>query len=350
MSKSLFEFKPQKILVCQLRQIGDVLLATPAVKLLAQKYPKAQIYFYTEKNCAPLLAYNPYLKQIITLDKTKLKNLWQEIKFYHSVAQKDFDLIIDFQQLPRIKWVVGLAKSKVKLSYTPPWYNRLLYTHYVQSYPGYAAYSKASILRLLGIKPQIIPPQIYLQAQELTWAQEYAHNHNLGNFFLTMDPTHRRPTRCWPANYYAQLGKIISQHYPHLKILLLYGPGEKKEVLSIYQQAPQVFILPEQMLSLRQMAALISLAKLHLGNCSAPRHIAVAVNTPSFVILGATSSAWTYPHPDHQDVSLGLSCQPCNQNQCPHLSCLTQLTPDKVWEKLKPKLNNIILQTNSQLC
>jgi len=342
MSKSLSKFKPKKILICQLRQIGDVLLATPAVKLLAQKFPKAQIYFYTEKKCAPLLAYNPYLKQVITLDKTKLKNLWQEIKFYRSVAQKNFDLIVDFQQLPRIKWVLGLSKSQVKLTYTPPWYNRLLYTHYTHSYPGYAAYSKASILRLLGIKPQMTAPQIYLQAQELAWAKQYAQDHNLGNFFLTMDPTHRRKTRCWPAKYYAQLGQIICQHYSGLKILLLYGPGEQEVVRSIYQQAPQVFVLPERVLSLRQMAALISLAKLHLGNCSAPRHIAVAVNTPSFIILGATSSAWTYPHPDHQDVSLGLACQPCNQNQCQHLSCLLQLTPDKVWTKLGLHLKQIL--------
>ncbi|MDR2604424.1 MAG: hypothetical protein LBC55_03610 [Desulfovibrio sp.] len=40
----------RRVLVCQLRQIGDVLLATPAAELLARHYPQAEIHMFTEKN------------------------------------------------------------------------------------------------------------------------------------------------------------------------------------------------------------------------------------------------------------------------------------------------------------
>lgn len=336
-------FSPQKILVCQLRQIGDVLLTTPAIELLAKKYPHAQIYFYTEKKCAPLLENHPKITQIIILDKNKLKNVYQDFKFYLQVAKKNFDLIIDFQQLPRSRFISLFSKAKVKLTFTPPWYNRFFYTHFINSLPGYAAYSKLSILRLLNIEPQIIKPKLYLTNQEIEWADNFLRQNNFNpeNILITLDPTHRRITRRWPADYYLELSKYIYKKIPQSKILLLYGPGEKKLVQKIYQQYPEVFIFPSKLLSLREMAALIHKAKLHIGNCSAPRHIAVAVDTPSFVILGATSKAWTFPQGNHFDISLGIECQPCNQNECKHLTCLKKLTPAKVWQNLEKILTKL---------
>ncbi|SDN96681.1 heptosyltransferase-2 [Desulfonauticus submarinus] len=346
-NSSLQNFSPQKILICQLRQIGDVLLATPAIKLLAQKFPQAKIYFYTEKKCAPLLENNPYLYKIISLDRKQLKNFLTELKFYRQIAKQNFDLIVDFQQLPRIRWVIFFSKAKIKLTYTPPWYNKILYSQWVNSLPGYAAYCKLSILRALDIDPQIIPPQVYLRENEILSAQNYLKKLKVkpDNLFLTFDPTHRRKTRCWPSSHYIQLGQLIKKHHPQTKILLLYGPKERNFVEPIYKSDKNLFILPDKVLSLREMAAIISLAKMHIGNCSAPRHIAVAVNTPSFTILGATSSAWTYPKGYHYDIKLGLKCQPCNKNHCEHINCLVNLSPQTVWNALQPKLDALILPT-----
>ena len=39
---------PRKILVCQLNQIGDVLLMTPSLELLARRFPDAEIHVVTE--------------------------------------------------------------------------------------------------------------------------------------------------------------------------------------------------------------------------------------------------------------------------------------------------------------
>ena len=55
MAVDLATFSPKRILVCQLRQIGDVVLATPSIELLKRRYPDAEIHLLTEKKCAPLL-------------------------------------------------------------------------------------------------------------------------------------------------------------------------------------------------------------------------------------------------------------------------------------------------------
>lgn len=54
----------RRILVCQLRQIGDVLLTTPSLELLARRYPGAEIHVFTEKKCLPMLQGNPHVHTI----------------------------------------------------------------------------------------------------------------------------------------------------------------------------------------------------------------------------------------------------------------------------------------------
>lgn len=65
----LTTFSPRKILICQLRQIGDVILMTPLLELLKKRYPRSEIHVLTEKKCAPVLEHNPYLDRVWPVDK-----------------------------------------------------------------------------------------------------------------------------------------------------------------------------------------------------------------------------------------------------------------------------------------
>ncbi len=337
MNRPFTDLAPKNILVCQLRQIGDVLLATPAVELLHKAYPQARIHFLTEKKCAPVLENNPHLHKVWEIDKKALSHLGKELLFYRRVASQDFDLVVDFQQLPRCRWVVGFSRAHVRLSYTPPWYTRWLYNLTATPKDGYSAMAKASVLAPLGIGWNGERPRLYLSDAEKTWASDYLHaaGYTPGNDpLVTVDPTHRRDTRRWPAAHYAGLMDMVAQQRPGARFFMLYGPGEREDINAIASQvkARHNLIIPEEVISLRQMAAIINAADLHFGNCSSPRHFAVAVDTPTLVVLGSTSQAWTFPAPEHKAIALGLDCQPCNDNSCTpgHMRCLHNLTPDKV--------------------
>ncbi|MDD4952104.1 MAG: glycosyltransferase family 9 protein [Desulfovibrionaceae bacterium] len=332
-------FEPERILLCQLRQIGDVVLLTPAIGMLKARYPKASIHVYTEKKCAPVLENNPDVAGVFEVDKSL--GLWDSLAFYKRVGRAGFDLIIDFQQLPRCRWMLMFSKAKVKLTFEPPWYNRWLYTHWAPHGGPYAAQCKAGVLSALGLEWQGQRPRMYLSGAEAAWADKYLAERGLGpgEVLVTVDPTHRRPTRRWPATHFARVLDLAVEAEPRLRFLLLYGPGERdtaERVLSASAR-PGRMILPQEVVGLRQMAALIQRAGLQFGNCSAPRHFAVALDTPSLTVRGATSDAWTYPGPNHEDVSLGLDCQPCNLNACPlgdPPPCLADLGPEAVLPRL----------------
>ena len=327
--------KVRRILICQLRQIGDVLLTTPSVALLAKRFPEAELHFFTEKKCLPMLEGNPHITRVWALDKKRLPTLLHEIAFYRRIAAQKFDLVVDFQQVPRCRWVVGFSRAPVRLSFTPPWYNRPLYTHWADTVSGYAAQSKASVLAPLGIQWNGERPELFFSPAERQEAAAFLTSLglNLERPFMTIDATHRHSTRRWPAPSYARLIDGLADALPGMQFLLPAGPGEEKlveELRAMCTHKDSVFF-SRSVISLRLVAACMAHAAMHIGNCSSPRHIAVAAGVPTLTLIGSTGTGWTFPAPEHIHMQAGVPCQNCNKNTCQNnLVCLTELTPERV--------------------
>lgn len=328
-------FVPRKILICQLRQIGDVVLMTPVAELLKKRFPEARVHVFTEKKCVPVLENNPYIDRIWPVDKEALSTLVKEVAYYRTVAAEGFDLVLDMQQTPRCRWVVLFSGAKVRLTRTPPWYTRWLYTHWLDMEHDYASAMKAALLAPFGITWQGERPLIRLTAEETRWADEYLSSLGVtpDEILVAVDATHRRKTRRWPSVHWAKLLEKAAKARPGLKFQVLFGPGEEGIVAEIASHSSTTdHLLPAgRLLTLREMSACISRAAMLVGNCSAPRHVAVAVGVPTLAIQGATSPGWVFPAPEHGYVSLGLDCQYCNKNTCDRgVACLADLTPEQV--------------------
>jgi heptosyltransferase-2/heptosyltransferase-3 len=336
----LASIHPQRILVCQLRQIGDVILTSHIPQLLKKRFPDAAIDFFTEKKCAPILENNPYIAEIKILDKSRLTHFGKELAAYWNIARNNYDMVIDFQQLPRCRFVVLFSQAPVRLTLSPPWYNRWLYSHWVNPGNDHPVIRKAKILSPLGVRWKGEMPNLYLTRQETEWAQSWLLEHGIhkpDDMPVSVAPTHRCPTRRWPSGYYGELIRLAVQKNSRLKFILFHGPGERACVEKVRDVArcPQNCILPDSMLSIRQMAAIMANIHMHIGNCSAPRHCALAVDTPSLTIVGSAGSGWTFPSPKHVHISQGLSCQPCKQSSCRlgNIACMKKLSPSKVLDE-----------------
>lgn len=330
----LKDFEPRRILVCQQRQIGDVLLATPALRLLKERYPAASLHLFTERKCAPLLRFNPHIDRLHLLDKRKMRTVSQLMAFYRRIAACDFDLVIDFQQLPRCQMLVGLSRAPVRLSFPAPWYRRPLYTHCVLPCQGYAAQIKVSLLEPLGIHWNGEHPEIFLQKEEQDQAAALLEHLGLkeNNTLITLDPTHKRETKRWDIKNYARLVELLVNSNDNLRFAVLRGPGEEEYIHALRAscKVPEALLIPENPLPIRMDAAIIQKAALHIGHCSAPRHIAVAVGTKTLIIPGSTGPEWNYPSAEHVPVYAKIPCQPCNKIECSSLECLTSITPEMV--------------------
>ncbi len=321
----------ERILVCQQRQIGDVLLAEPSLALLKARYPGADIHVFTEPKCEPLLRHNPHVHAFHLIDKSLPwfgQRAWRR-----AVAARNFDLVVDFQQLPRCRAMLRAARAAnragVRLSFPAPWHRCRLYTHGVAPLPGYAAATKASLLRPLGIVWNGEAPRIYLTDAERAEARALLAALGLGaaHTLVTVDATHRRASKRWP--HYAALLNLLAEARPDLRFLLLRGPGEEDDMRALLAacERPERVFLPQPLPDIRLAAACMAEAALHVGNCSSPRHMAVALDVPSLIIPGASGPEWHYPSPLHRELRPELPCAPCHRIDCADPRCLALVTP-----------------------
>lgn len=82
---------PTKILIIRFSSIGDIVLTTPIVRCLKKQIPNAEIYFLTKPEYYPIVEANPFIHQVILLEK----NILTTIETIQSIA---FDIIIDLHK------------------------------------------------------------------------------------------------------------------------------------------------------------------------------------------------------------------------------------------------------------
>lgn len=319
-------------LLIQLRQIGDVVLTTPIPRILKEAWPGCRVAFLTERPSDQLLRGNPHIDEILLNDRRA--PWWHTLRLGGRLRKRRFDVVLDFMGNPRSAILSFLAGAATRVSYRASG-RGVLYTHRVSGGGDYAVEIKKNLLEPLGIRSGWDRPEIFLLPEEQEWARSERRRLIRGDAgrLVTVDPSHRRVTRRWPAESYGRLCAWMAEQ--GWTAVVLWGPGEEGVARAVVEASGGGAVLAPAT-TLRQMAALIGAADLHVGNCSAPRHIAVAVGTPSFTILGSTSAGWTHPAPEHTQLALGLDCQPCNRNRCGRedLACLRDLTPERVAEAL----------------
>ncbi|MBR4423258.1 MAG: glycosyltransferase family 9 protein, partial [Mailhella sp.] len=310
----------------------DVLLATPVFRLLHERFPRAELHLFTEEKCVPLLRGNPFISGFHAIDKGL--GLPGQLAFYRSVARVGFDLAINFQQLPRCCMMTLFSGARVRLSPRCGIPRRWLYTHTAETVPGYACQTKASLLAPLGIAWDGEGPEIFLTDGERREAAALLASAGLrpGARLVSIDPTHRRATKRWPAERWAQMIALLSGQEKDAQFLLMRGPGEDSEIehlralcLGLGVDA-SALLVPPSVPGIRLSAACLAGASLHIGGCSAPRHMAAALGVPSLVIPGASGPEWRYPSPMHRELRPALPCRPCSRTECSDPQCLLRVS------------------------
>ncbi|MCP4399941.1 MAG: glycosyltransferase family 9 protein [bacterium] len=326
-----FPVPAKRILVIQLRQVGDVLLTTPAVKVLRDCYPDSTIGYLTEKGPAALLQGNPHIDRLFIRDRKG--GFRQDAELMCALRKEKFDLAIDFFCNPRSAWlsfVSGAPHRVANYHAGRSWFYSE--TPKITAGIDYAVYDKLALLKAIGVEGALVPPVLRVPD---------AARHYIGDFFtkwgipkkdernarpiITIDPTSRRQAKRWIPERYVQLADRFVERYK-AKVIFLWGPGEKEMVETLLQGGKYRHLLACPT-DLMQLAALIENSDLHVGNCSAPRHIAVALGTPSLTVMGPTiPENWTYPSPMHRVVRGNVPCLECQQTVCETHECMKALT------------------------
>lgn len=312
---------PRRILVVQLRRLGDVILTTQALAALKKRYPEATLDFLVEAPGAEAVAGHPAIHEVLVYDAD---GALSALSWAMKIRARRYDWVIDFLANPRTALLTALSGAVVRAG--PAHVRRRWAYNHLMVQPDKACYTgleKVLWLSGLGVTAADAPdlPRLYM-------AEKPARPGNV----VGLVPPSRQVTRRWPAASYAKLGRLLrDKHGCRLKVF--WGPGEKAladEVVRGIGAGAEA--IPETR-TIADLAREIASCRLLVSNCAGPKHVAVALGVPTVTVHGSSDPvSWTPPHPDHLFVRLEeLECIGCRSNVCPYnLECMTQLPPERV--------------------
>ena len=123
-----------------------------------------------------------------------------------------------------------------------------------------------------------------------------------------------------------------------LPVLLVGGPGEREAVRAVASGLRDTthLALLDPPATLRELAALCSLAGVVLTADSGPRHVAEAVGAPVACVAGPTDPRHTADHLETTRlVRVEVPCGPCHLERCPErgedwLRCMKRVEPERL--------------------
>jgi lipopolysaccharide heptosyltransferase II len=336
-----------------LRQIGDVVFTTPAVRAIRQRFPDAHITYLVEPAAAAVVAHNPHLNEVIVVEKTRgMTQLWHDLIIGRRLCARQYDLAIDFHGGPRSSLLTWLSRAKVRIGYEVAgrgW----MYTRRVararELRARHSVENQWDLLAPLDIAPpdrMRFPVEMPVDADTVSVVANRLARAGIGegDQVIVLHVSAGNPFRRWPIAAFAALIALLVSRDPKRRVIVTAGPSERQAAGRVINQARGLLHADERDrvvscgdFSLAELRALLDRASLYIGGDSGPLHIAATTAVPIVGLYGPTlparSAPWRGPNLIVEAVEVdGLPCRPCDQRVCVpgDFRCLTSLQPDQV--------------------
>ena len=321
---------PRRVLVVRLSALGDVLLATPAVRALARHFPAARIDWLVEESYLPLLEHSPHARPVAYRKRGAHAGVRGLLSLRRALAAEGYDLVVDLQDKPKTRLFHGLGSSCVAFHKRTA--GQALLSLVGQERPLTRAH--AVDLYLEPLEPLGVVADgraIELHLSELMRARAAAvvpAGRTAG-----IAPGARWQTKRWPASRVAELCRGLKGR--GFSLLLLGGPADAEAFAAVRAQLPFA-IGDTSALDVGGLAAAIERCAVVIAGDSGPTHLASALGTPVVALFGPTSPERWRPLSERSEVvRLPLACSPCSNHgsaSCPegHHDCLRKLGADLV--------------------
>lgn len=326
-----------KILVIQLRAIGDVVLTTAALTILRKHFPGAQIHFLTMPPTAALLAELPELNRVIPYPY-RPEQLLGIPRMIPRLRQERYDLVIDYQGTPGTAYLTRFSGARYRLGWKMKrrqWAYNLTST--ANARREYVAVQKCRALREIGIDELTGRTKIAISRSDRQVVRDYFKSIGVGEADLKINitPVGKRQTRQWEAPKIAELSDWLTGELG-ARVFYNWAPGERQEAerrASLCRHPVQ--LLPQWPLT--TFAAYLSQVDLHFSYDNGPKHLAIAVGTPTLSLFATDPPELWNPlaDEDHPFLLADVPCRFCGLKECDSMICMRQITVEMVIDQIR---------------
>jgi ADP-heptose:LPS heptosyltransferase len=288
-----------RILVLELWNIGDVILAMPFLTQLRGLFPRAKITFVSRPFAADLLAGTGLVDQFIPADLTwtgadpfsiasKAGEVW---RLSREIRRQKFDLAFSSRLHIREHVLLAISGANRRIGFAIGKQNTSLTDAIAVGDPE--RHKVEDWLRLLepfGGEAPVDVPRLFLKESERRWSTAYLTSRGVGDddILVGIHPGASLAEKRWPLERFREVAAATAAQ-PGVRVLAFAEPSG---------YGSDLFTIPGVLgaqVGLREMMALIERCGVLVCNDSGPMHIAGALGVPTVAMFGPGIERWFAP-------------------------------------------------------
>lgn len=340
--------EPRKILVRAPNWVGDLVMATPALRALRAGFPHARICVAVREGLEPLLEGSPRIDEIVILRNDR-KGPSARLREAAALRSRRFDLGLAlpdsfsaalFLRMAGVRHAVGYARD-----------GRRFLLHRAVSLPGEAKgrpmlareHHVLGLVEAIGVRSLGTSLELFVTPAESRAVERLLRERGVeaGARLAVLAPgASYGDSKRWPVGRFAAVGDLLAR--AGATVLWVGSPSEAP----LLRQAMAAMQSPSHALGselgLGGLKALLERSRLLVCNDAGARHVAVAFGTPCVMMIGPTSLAKTSENLERVRVlAADVECRPCYLRTCPiDHRCMTRIEIERVAAAALPALRD----------
>jgi heptosyltransferase-2 len=342
----------EKTAVVLPNHLGDVVMATPALRALRQGRPGNRISAVVRADLAPLLSGTPWIDDLVPhpvyAAESPLARLRARWKLARSLAPLDTVIVLPNSWSATV--LAAMTGARCRVGYDRRRRGWLLTQTLKPRREGGRFVPTAMERYYLDLITSIGCPdtgthlELPLDPEAEARCEQLFAAHDLDGSvpLVCLAPGAAfGPSKIWPPEY---VGRVASElRAEGSRVALVHAPGEQALADQVAAAAgPGLLQLGGAGMDLALLKSVLSRARLLISNDAGARHVAAAFDVPTLVLMGPTSLEYT-------NLNLKLtkllrepvSCSPCQLKVCPiDHRCMTRLLPERVLDEARAALGD----------
>lgn len=290
----------ERILLLQLKRIGDFILTAPAVAALRREHPEAEIVAVVPSSVADVAACFSGLSSVLPYRPGS-----PNLRTWASILAGSWDWCLDFAGTDRSALMTRLSRAKHRVGYAK-------FADTASRRIAYTQLCDASVRNLhtvdfhLALSNEAIKGAIkssstgfLLPAPMLAWAKSKLPEFGIRGPFAVIQAGSAREEKFWIAGRWAAVAEAVATEKGMQIVLTGLDDATESAHLAELRSALKIpFVDLTGKLSLIQTASVIASADLVLGVDSMAMHLAAMFERPQVVLFGPTNPFhWRPRHP-----------------------------------------------------
>jgi lipopolysaccharide heptosyltransferase II len=323
--------------------VGDVVMATPAIRAIRDAFPSAELVAVCKPYVADVIAGAPWFGEVILADKRGPRSQ-RLLATARRLRARRPDAAILFSNSFRTALVARLGGCRRVIGFARYGRSWLLSERLHAKRDERGGFAPAPIIddynrlaRALGAGEPGHRMELFTSPADETAADTVFARFRLARFerVIAFNPGAAfGAAKHWPTAHFAELARRFTQGL-RSGVLVLCGPSERTLArrIAVDSRSPNVFDLSDMPLSLGLTKALTRRADLLVTTDSGPRHFAAAFDRPVVSLFGPTHIEWTRTYFEKEVLlQKPVPCGPCQKRVCPlDHRCMRELSPATVF-------------------